>query len=196
MLSPNDRLLRNFPLSLQRALRIAGEASKEDRSAWDWFGGPCQCGLEPGECKTHPRARDAQRPPQGDWGTWMVLAGRGFGKTRTGAEWARKMAFDHPGSRGALVAPTAADIRDTMIEGESGILSVSPPWFMPTYEPSKRKLTWPNGSARRPTRPRSRTVCAVRKIIGLGPMNWRRGLAPKRTRCSCLGYGLATILST
>lgn len=143
---PNERLLRNLPLSIQRGLRAAAASAKDDRSAWDWFGGQCACGLEPGECKTHPRARDAQRPPASDWGTWMVLAGRGFGKTRTGAEWARKMAFDHPGSRGALVAPTAADIRDTMVEGESGILAVSPPWFMPTYEPSKRKLTWPNGS--------------------------------------------------
>lgn len=51
-----------------------------------------------------------------------------------------------PGSRGALVARTAADTRDVLVEGESGILAVSPPWFMPVYEPSKRRVTWPNGS--------------------------------------------------
>jgi len=91
-------------------------------------------------------ARPPQRPPGGDWDTWMVLAGRGFGKTRTGAEWSWRAAHDHPGSRGAVVAPTAGDVRDVMIEGESGIMAVVPDWFRPIYEPSKRRLTYPNGS--------------------------------------------------
>lgn len=51
-----------------------------------------------------------------------------------------------PGGRGALIGPTAADVRDVMVEGESGILAISPPWFRPVYEPSKRRLTWPNGA--------------------------------------------------
>lgn len=91
-------------------------------------------------------ARPAQLAPSGDWTTWLILAGRGFGKTRTSVEWAREQAEAMPGSRGALVGRTAADTRDVLVEGESGILAISPPWFRPTYEPSKRRLTWPNGS--------------------------------------------------
>lgn len=91
-------------------------------------------------------ARPAQLAPAGDWTTWLILAGRGFGKTRTSVEWAREQAEAMPGSRGALVGRTAADTRDVLVEGESGILAISPPWFKPTYEPSKRRLTWPNGS--------------------------------------------------
>lgn len=56
------------------------------------------------------------------------------------------MAETMPGSRGALVARTAADTRDVLVEGESGVLAISPPWFKPIYEPSKRRVTWPNGS--------------------------------------------------
>ncbi len=91
-------------------------------------------------------ARPEQITPPGDWRTWLLLAGRGFGKTRTGAEWVRSE-VQHGGARRlALVAPTAADVRDVMVEGESGILATSPPWFRPIYEPSKRRLTWPNGA--------------------------------------------------
>lgn len=91
-------------------------------------------------------ARPAQIAPPGDWTTWLILAGRGFGKTRSGAEWVREKAETHEKVRIALVARTAADVRDTIIEGESGILAISHPSFRPVYEPSKRRLTWPNGS--------------------------------------------------
>jgi phage terminase large subunit-like protein len=90
-------------------------------------------------------ARPSQIAPDGDWLTWLILAGRGFGKTRTGAEWVREQ-VDAGCKRIAFVAPTAADARDTMVEGESGILAISPPWNRPIYEPSKRRLTWPNGA--------------------------------------------------
>ena len=74
-------------------------------------------------------------------------AGRGFGKTRTGAEWVVSEVKAGRARSVALVAPTAADGRDTMVElGESSILKISPPWFMPCYEPSKRRVTWPNGA--------------------------------------------------
>jgi phage terminase large subunit-like protein len=92
------------------------------------------------------KARPAQIPPPGSWQYWLLKAGRGFGKTRVGGEWSIDKARELPGSRGALIAPTAADARDVMVEGESGILSISPEKFMPEYEPSKRRLTWPNGS--------------------------------------------------
>lgn len=74
------------------------------------------------------------------------MAGRGFGKTRTGAEWVRGEIESGRRGRIALVAPTAADVRDVMVEGESGILACCPPWSRPLYEPSKRRLTWPNGA--------------------------------------------------
>lgn len=80
------------------------------------------------------------------WDNWLLLAGRGFGKTRVGSESIRQIAQKHPQCRIALVAPTSADARDVMVEGESGILNTSPPSFRPIYEPSKRRLTWPNGA--------------------------------------------------
>lgn len=89
-------------------------------------------------------ARREQLPPRDPWSIWLVKAGRGWGKTRVGAEWVRSMA--QPGARIALVGPTAADVRDVMIEGESGLLSVCEPWNRPVYEPSKRRVTWPNGA--------------------------------------------------
>lgn len=91
-------------------------------------------------------ARPNQIAPGGDWQTWLLLAGRGFGKTRTGAEWVRDRKKSGLYGRTALVAPTASDARDVIVEGESGILAISPPWFRPIYEPSKRRLTWPNGA--------------------------------------------------
>lgn len=91
-------------------------------------------------------ARTAQLAPPGDWRTWLILAGRGFGKTRSGAEWVRDQVEHHGRRRVALVGPTAADARDVMVEGESGVLTIAPPWFRPFYEPSKRRLTWPNGA--------------------------------------------------
>lgn len=90
--------------------------------------------------------RPEQQIPPGAWHAWLCLAGRGWGKTRTGGQYANDEAKRLPGSRGALVGATAADVRDVMINGESGILAKSPPWFRPTYEPSKRLLTWPNGT--------------------------------------------------
>lgn len=91
-------------------------------------------------------ARPEQLPPPGDWFVWLLRSGRGFGKTRTGAEWVISRA--RAGfKRIALVGHTKADCRDTMIElGESSILQKSPPWFRPLYQPTKRRLVWPNGA--------------------------------------------------
>ena len=91
-------------------------------------------------------AREEQIPPTGDWRIWLLLAGRGFGKTRTINEWANFRAWDMSGSRGAVVAATAADARDVLIEGESGLLYVGQESNRPTYIASKRRLIWPNGS--------------------------------------------------
>ena len=104
-----------------------------DQLVWDW----------------KAWARPEQQPPSGDdWAIWLYMAGRGAGKTRSAAEWIREKAKDTTKGklRFALVARTAADVRDVIVEGESGIINVSPPSERPLYEPSKRRLTWPNGN--------------------------------------------------
>lgn len=119
---------------------------RTDASPWDWYAEGCPCGRAAGECREHPRARGNQRPPAGDWRTWLLLMGRGAGKTRAAAEWVRRRVESGAARRLALVGATAADVRDTMVDGESGILAISPPWSRPRYEPTKRRLTWPNGA--------------------------------------------------
>jgi phage terminase large subunit-like protein len=89
-------------------------------------------------------ARDGQLTPQGQWINWLVLAGRGWGKTRVGAEWVRS---EIKRSRYVnLIGATADDARDIMIEGESGILAICPRSERPEYKSSQRKLEWPNGA--------------------------------------------------
>jgi phage terminase large subunit-like protein len=90
--------------------------------------------------------RPEQQPPPGEWRTWLILAGRGWGKSRTGAEWVRAMATRGRARRIALVARTAADVRDVLIEGESGLLAIHRADERPVWEPSRRRLTWPNGA--------------------------------------------------
>jgi phage terminase large subunit-like protein len=90
--------------------------------------------------------RSAQVAPEGDWRTWLILAGRGFGKTRAGSEWVRALAEADGRVRIALVAATAAEGRAVMVEGESGLLAIAPKGLRPTYEPSLRRLRWQNGA--------------------------------------------------
>lgn len=94
----------------------------------------------------HLWARDQQLPPPGDWRTWLIMAGRGFGKTRAGAEWVRGLAETMPDARIALVGATLSEVRAVMVEGESGLLAISPVRRRPHFEPSLRRLTWPNGA--------------------------------------------------
>ena len=97
-------------------------------------------------------ARDDQLPPPGDWTTWLLLGGRGSGKTRAGAEWVRMLATaSGPGKavahqRIALIAETMADARDVMVEGESGLLAIHAEHERPDYIASRRRLEWKNGS--------------------------------------------------
>ena len=99
-------------------------------------------------------ARDEQLPPAASYKFWLYMAGRGAGKTRTGAEWTKDL-IKQGYNRGGLIAPTAADARDVMVEGESGLLAVCNDWDRdyrgnhmgrPLYEPSKRRVTWENGA--------------------------------------------------
>lgn len=94
------------------------------------------------------QARPEQLPPaDDDWIVWLLLAGRGFGKTRTGAETVRALIEANKVRHVALIGPTAADVRSVMVEGESGLLSTFPPGDdSPVYEPSNHRILWSNGA--------------------------------------------------
>lgn len=97
-------------------------------------------------------ARLKQRPPLCDWRTWLVLGGRGAGKTRTGAEWLKGVAMadpHYPGSSGgriALVGTSYDDMRDVMVEGESGLLAIHKKSERPQWVASRKELIWSNGT--------------------------------------------------
>ena len=91
-------------------------------------------------------ARPDQLPPAGAWSGWLILAGRGYGKTRVGAETVARWVREGRYRRIGLVGETAADTRHVMVEGESGLLNVGPERFRPEYFPSTRLLKWPNGA--------------------------------------------------
>lgn len=97
-------------------------------------------------------AMSHQLPPMGDWRTWVVMGGRGAGKTRAGAEWVRaKVEGARPGdpglcSRVALIGETVDQTRDVMVYGESGILACSPPDRRPEWQATRKRLVWPNGA--------------------------------------------------
>ena len=92
------------------------------------------------------RALRSSPPPRVGWRTWLLMAGRGFGKTRAGAEWVRETAGRFPDAQIALVGATLHEARAIMVEGPSGLLSICPPDDRPLWEPSLRRLTWPNGA--------------------------------------------------
>jgi phage terminase large subunit-like protein len=97
------------------------------------------------------RAHDHQLPParanNGEpWLTWLILGGRGAGKTRAGAEWVRGVAAADPNARIALIAETENDAREVMIEGVSGLLAIHPPGDRPKWTSSRGRLRWENGA--------------------------------------------------
>ena len=91
-------------------------------------------------------ARPDQLPPPGDWRVWLLLGGRGSGKTRTASEWIRAEVESGRRARLAIVGPTSEAIRRTQIESDSGILRISSNACRPIYESSLNRLTWPNGA--------------------------------------------------
>jgi phage terminase large subunit-like protein len=102
--------------------------------------------LETAKYEWSTQARPEQLPPDGEWLTWLILAGRGWGKSRTGAEWIKTQALANPGTRWAVIAPTYADARDTCVEGESGLLSVLPKSAVANWNRSMGELQFANGS--------------------------------------------------
>ncbi|MDX2211058.1 MAG: terminase family protein [Sphingopyxis sp.] len=120
--------------ALPEAERAAWINRQTDKSAADY------------ECDWSNWARPDQLPPPVDWAVWLLLAGRGFGKTRAGAEWVRAVALGRPGARIALVAETPAEARSVMVEGVSGLLNIGVPGERPEFESSLKRLLWPNGS--------------------------------------------------
>ena len=90
-------------------------------------------------------ARPGQQEPGGDWRVWLLMAGRGYGKTRAGAEWVHHLA-EEPGRRIALVAPTEEEGRRVMVEGASGLLTCAADDNRPEWEASRGVLTWPSGA--------------------------------------------------
>jgi phage terminase large subunit-like protein len=122
-------LLEQPPAERLQALVSLSETERK-RFAWHW----------------RLWARAEQVAPEGDWRTWLIMAGRGFGKTRAGAEWVREIASCDPSARIALVGASLGEARAVMVEGESGVLAVSQPRRRPRFEPSLRRLTWPNGA--------------------------------------------------
>jgi len=127
--SPAELLAALPPHARELALeQLSDEALKALHYSWDFL------------------ARPHQREPDGNWRIWLVMAGRGWGKTRTGAEWIRDKVESGTYRRIALVGRTSADVRDVMVEGPSGLVAVSSPEMKPVYEPSKRRVIWPNGA--------------------------------------------------
>jgi phage terminase large subunit-like protein len=129
--SPILRELLNLPIQRLAELfeRLSDDDLVELRYSWEVWG------------------RVNQQPPSGDWRVWLLLAGRGFGKTRTLTEWVRTMVESGRARSVALVAPTAHAARAVLVEDPtSGILAVSRPDWMPTWQPALKRVTWPNGA--------------------------------------------------
>lgn len=112
--------------------RIASSLNQEERNEWGFH--------------WDIQARCAQLAPIGDWRTWLILAGRGFGKTRAGAEWVRMIAENNCEARIALVSSSLTEARSVMVEGESGILACTAPERRPVFEASLRRVRFPNGA--------------------------------------------------
>ncbi|EPX80186.1 GTA terminase protein [Litoreibacter arenae DSM 19593] len=146
---------QNTPLILERPGLRSGAAliaSETDEIREAFLGG-----LSDEEASALPFlfdfwAHPHQLPPAGDWRSWVIMGGRGAGKTRAGAEWVRMMVEgDMPGDPGrvrrvALVGETFDQVRDVMIFGDSGILACSPPDRRPEWQATRRRLVWPNGA--------------------------------------------------
>lgn len=129
-LSKRERLLR-LPYEKRQAFFDSLTEEEAERLLYDWF--------------FNGRPKQLEGWINTDWFIWIILSGRGFGKTRVGAETVHHWVANGY-VRIGVIAPTISDLRDVIVEGESGILATAPPWARPHYEPTKRRLTWDNGA--------------------------------------------------
>lgn len=145
--------------------KLLAAIQERENSDWKPFYCPIPtCNGKPHEGWDFPHAREKQRPPKWSdpWQSWLVTSGRGFGKTLTGSHLTHQVAKNCPHL--GLIAPTGPDIRETLVEGPTGILATSPPGWRPDWEPSRKRLVWPNGaiaygmSAEEPDRIRSKNL--------------------------------------
>lgn len=131
------QLLKRMPVPKRQAVINRLTERQAEALRWDWrfWARPAQ--MLPGST--------GAAITRNDWVFWVVQAGRGFGKTRTGAEAVREWAED-PNARILMIAPTSDDVRSTMIEGPSGLLSCYPPDRRPLYNPSRHLIHFPSGA--------------------------------------------------
>lgn len=125
------------PASVREAVLKSLSEREANSIMWSWTLNARPKQLRPGS----PGADN----PRGDWRFWLALAGRGWGKTRVGAETCRGWAED-PTERILMIAPTASDVRDVMIEGPSGLMSCYPPGNRPVYFPTRHLVQFPSGA--------------------------------------------------
>jgi phage terminase large subunit-like protein len=121
--------IAQLPPPVRQQVLLSLSAQEREQLAWSW----------------EFVARPSQLLPEGDWTYWLLKCGRGFGKTRTGAESVRQW-IKQGHNYVNLIGATADDARDVMVQGESGILAICPKWERPEYKVSQRKLIWPNGA--------------------------------------------------
>jgi predicted phage terminase large subunit-like protein len=171
-----------MPKDNRSILRKLADLPKEEREAWikDIIEKRYpDKGYEGIKYDWELHARPSQLIPfdiTNQWNVFNFCAGRGYGKSRALNEWVIHMAKTQPYIRICMIAPTAGDIDKVMLKGDSGILSISPPWFYPIYNPTYHRITWPNGSvaeafsAERPDRLRGPQfhVCAQEEVT-----SWR-----------------------
>ncbi len=111
-----------------------------------WLAGLTGRQIEALNADWHFWARPAQVPPEGAWRLWLFMGGRGAGKTRAGAEWVAENVLSGAARRVGLVAPSFSEAREVMLSGPSGLLAIGPAELRPRYEPTRRRLEWPNGA--------------------------------------------------
>ena len=140
----SDRIRAIMEESAPEFVKIA-LADPEDRRTFIELMSEHEGRMAPWDWERLARKSQLAPPPDDLWLTWLILAGRGWGKTRAGAEWCHERVQDTYG-RLHLVGATAADARDIMIEGPSGILATQRPWNKVKYLPTKRNLEWENGA--------------------------------------------------
>jgi len=130
MLKPFDWLTQDNKAAAKAQRKLSTILTRGERNrfdyVWEYF------------------ARPSQLPPEGDWRIWMIMAGRGFGKTRAGAEWVKMIADRNPGARIALISSSLAEARAVMVEGESGLLAIYTAADRPRFEPSRRRIRFSN----------------------------------------------------